>query len=261
MSEATNVEAPNPADDPMNYLYAKSITCPVCGVDFMDFVLRRSRLRQLGTDTDFRIRFRGIDTNLYEVILCSNCGYAATQNNFTRISSKQQDMIKEKITPNHKYKEFSMPMSQADALERYKKALACYQAINAKSSQLAILFLKMSWIYRDAKDFKSEATLLRHAFVKLKEAYTSEAFPLGSMDEPTAKYMIAEIARRLGDFDEALKLVGDLIVNRSTPSGIKERAQDMKETIRETREAEARAKAEAAAKAAAAAAAAAGAPS
>ena len=243
MSEAAKA----PADDPMTYLYAKSINCPVCGVDFMDFVIRRSRLRQEGIDSDFRIRFKGIDTNLYEILLCSSCGYAATQNNFTRISSKQQDMIKEKITPNHKYKEFSMPMSAKDALERYKLALACYQAINAKSSQLAILFLKMSWIYRDAKDFKSENMLLKHAFVKLKEAYTSESFPLGSMDEPTAKYMIAEIARRLGDFDEALRLVGDLIVSRSTPSGIKDRAQNMKETIREIREAEAAAKAAAAA--------------
>ena len=91
----------------------------------------------------------------------------------------------------------------------------------------------MSWIYRDAKDERGELTLLKLAYAGLKEAYTTESFQLGTMDEATAKYMIAEMARRLGDFDEALKMIGDVIVSRNTPGNIRNRAQDLKELIRE----------------------------
>jgi len=142
---------------------------------------------------------------------------------------------KEKVSPNHRYRDFEMPLSPADALTRYKMALACAQAINAKASQKAIICLKMAWVYRDAKDEKSELTLLRFAYNGLKEAFTTETFPLGAMDEPTAKYMIAELARRLGEYDEALRLVSDVVVATGIPGTLKERAQDLKDMIREAR--------------------------
>ena len=142
-------------------------------------------------------------------------------------------MITEKITPNYKHIEYEIPLKLADALARYKQALACAQAMGSKSSMKAIICLKMSWIYRDANDAKGEMTLIRLAYTALKDAFMTESFPLGTMDEPTAKYMIAELARRLGEFDEALKMIGDVIVSRSTPGTIRNRAQDLKDLIKE----------------------------
>ena len=232
MSEAANNNK-QPEEDPMSFLYTKSFTCPVCNKEFMEVLVRRSKLRQDSVDRDFRTHYKGIDTNLYEVTLCSNCGYASLNNFFDRITSKQQDMIKEKITPNYKYIEFPLPLAPQDALTRYKMALTCAQAMGAKASQKAIICLKMAWIYRDAKDEKSELTLLRLAYTGLKEAFTSETFPLGTMDEPTVKYLIAELARRLGEFDEALRMIGDVITSRATPGSLKNRAQDLKDLIKE----------------------------
>ena len=217
----------------MAYLYTKTSTCPVCTKNFIEVLVRRSKLRQAGIDRDFRIRFKDIDPNLYDVTLCSHCGYAALSNYFDRITSKQQEWIQEKITPNYKHVEYDIPLSPKDALARYKQALTCAQAINAKSSQKALICLKMAWIYRDSKDEKDELTLLKFAHDSLKDAYTNENFPLGNMDEHTAKYMIAELARRLGDFNEAQRLISDLITTRGTPSSIKERAQDLKDLVRD----------------------------
>lgn len=229
-------EAKKEGLDLMSYLYTKTFKCPVCLNDFIDFLIRRSKLRAVGTDSDFRTHYQDIDPNLYEVTLCTYCGYAALSSSFDRITSRQQDMIKEKITPSYKYVEFSLPLTPQDALTRYKMALNCVQAVEGKASQKAVLCLKMAWIYRDAGDEKTELTLLRYAYAGFKEAFMTENFPLGAMDESTTKYLIAELARRLRDYEEALKMVGDVIVSRSTTGSLKNRAQDLKERIREERE-------------------------
>ena len=217
----------------MAYLYTRTIMCPVCSKEFSEIAVRRSKLRQLGVDKDFRVRFKDIDPNFYEVLMCAHCGYAALSNYFDKITSKQQEWIKEKISPSYKHEEYEIPLSPKTALSRFKQALACAQAINAKASIKAIIGLKMAWVYREEKDSKGEITLLQFAYKNLSEAYTTEDFPLGNMDEATTKYILAELSRRLGNFDEAQRLIGDLIVSRSTPSSIKERAQDLKDLIRD----------------------------
>lgn len=222
-----------PPEDPLTYLYTKTYSCPVCGKDFMDFAVRRSRLRQISTDSDFRTRYRTIDPNNYEVLLCVNCGYAALQNFFDRITPKQQDRIKEKITPNFKPVTFKMPLTLHDAVTKYKMAYTCADAIGAKASLKAILCLRMAWIYRDLEDETSELKLIKAAYIYLKDAFMNENFPLGNMDEPTSKYMIAELARRLGEYGEALKLVSDVVVAQNIPGTLKERAVNLKDLIRE----------------------------
>lgn len=239
MSEAA-AKAPATEKQPLsveelmtNYLYYKTFKCPVCNKDFMDILLRRSKLRSIGVDRDFRTRYHDIDPNLYEVTVCGHCGYAALHNYFDKILSKQGEWILEKITPNYRHVDHDIPFTPASALARYKQALACAQAMEAKSSTKAVICLKMAWLYRDAKDEKGELTLIRLSYTALKDAFSNENFPLGSMDEPTTMYMIAEMARRLGEFDEALKMIGNVITSRATPVSIKNKAQDMKELIKD----------------------------
>ena len=231
-TEKTTTENPT-VEELMAFLYYKTFKCPVCNMEFMDVLVRKSKLRQESVERDFRVNYQVIDPNLYEVTLCGHCGYAALGSYFDKILGKQQDLIKEKISPNYKHAEHDIPFSLSTAMSRYKQALACAHAMSAKSSMKAIICLKMAWICRDAKDEKGELTLIRLAYTALKEAYISENFPLGTMDEPTAKYMIAEMARRLGEFDEALKMIGDVIVSRATPAAIKNKAQDLKDLIKE----------------------------
>ena len=232
-AEKTKAEDIPTEEEIMSYLYTKSLTCPVCGKTFLSWLVRRSKLRQTKVDMDFRTSYKVINPSLYDVTLCNFCGYAALSNYFDRITPKQQDLIKEKITPEYKHVEHEVPLSPKDALARYKQALACAQAINAKVSQKAIICLRMAWIYREANDEKNELALIKIAYSGLKEAFISENFPLGNMDEPTAKYMIAELGRRLGEFDDALRLISDVVVAQGIPGTIKERAKELKELVRE----------------------------
>ena len=228
----SNAQKPHKEEEPLDYLYMKTIHCPVCDAEFMDFAVRKSKLRLIDADTDFKNNYHVIDPNHYEVMLCSFCGYAALQNYFTRISSRQQDMIQTKVSPNYRPVEYPIPLSLEHVIARYKQALVCANAMEAKASQKGITWLKMAWAYR-GHDEKSELACLKGAFMGLKEAYSTENFPLGSMDEPTTKYIMGELARRLGDYEEALRLIGSVIVSRGIQSSLKDRAQNVKELIKE----------------------------
>ena len=74
---------------------------------------------------------------------------------------------------------------------------------------------------------------VKAAYEGLLVAYSNERFPLGNMDESTAKYVIADLARRNGQMGEAMRWVADVIVAKGIPSSLKERAQTLKDLIRE----------------------------
>jgi hypothetical protein len=52
------------------------------------------------------------------------------------------------------------------------------------------------------------------------------------MDEPTLRYLTAELAFGLHKYKDSLQLLAKIIESRSTPTKIKDRALDLKEEIR-----------------------------
>ena len=238
MSEEVKEKEPTPEEieaEILSYMYPKSYHCPVCDKEFTDFIVRKSKLRPEFVETDFMTHYKVINPNHYEVVFCSHCGYATLNNYFDLITERQKAMIREQITPKYKPREFPVPYAMDCVITRYKQALLCAHAINAKASQRAFINLKLSWVLRTMpkKNKDLELKFLRDAFEGLKEAFGTERFPLGAMDEMTAKYVIADLARRLGEMGEAMRWVGDVVVARGIPSAIKERAQNLKDLIRE----------------------------
>jgi hypothetical protein len=229
------METNQPEVDVMEFIYPKSQECPVCGREFYAYVVKRSKLRVSSRDTDLRTRYYHFDPNPYDVLMCTFCGYAAMTAFFERITDKQATAVQEKIMTQFNPREYPIPLSLEHALERYKMALLCAATIGAKNSVRAVLCLKIAWLYRDLEDAAGEMQFMRSALSGLKEAYGSEQFPLAGMDEHTAQLTIAELSRRTGDSEEAMRWVSRLITAKGVPSALKERATDIKEMIREGR--------------------------
>ena len=215
------------------YLYPKKHTCTVCDTEFTKQTVRITKLRVLQVDTDFRSKHKDIDANRYEVLLCSSCGYAALPAHFDKIVNRQKEAILTKIKPNYKHVEREIPLSLEDAAAIYKQAFLCAEAMDAKVSVKAFLSLRLAWMYREAGRKEEEAKYIKDAYEGLKEAFSTENFPLGNMDESTAKYLIADLARRSGQMGEAMRWVADVVVARGISSAIKEKAVRLKDLIRE----------------------------
>jgi len=217
----------------LSYLYPKSFTCIVCDKEFTDFIVRKSKLKVEDMDTDYMTKYKVINPYHYDIVFCSHCGYASLSSFFDKITMRQQQMVREQISVNYKPTEFHMPLSIESVMKRYGQALLCARAIDAKDSQKAFLNLRLSWVLRTAKRKDIELKFLREAYEGLKKAFTTERFPLGGMDEPTAKYMIADMARRLGEMAEAMRWIGDVVVARGIQGALKDRASLLKDMIRD----------------------------
>ena len=212
------------------YIYTKKFKCPVCEEDFNDAEVRRSKLRTQSIDTDFRTVYKDFEPTYYDVKQCTHCGYASMAAYFDKITERQKEMIRKNITPSQK--ESTPPYDLETVVSRYDQALKCVDVISGKTSQKALTALKLAWVYRaDGSNEALEKHYLRMALTGLKQAYSTENFPLGNMDESTAKYVIADLARRVGDFGEALRWISDVIVSKGTAGSLKERAIDLKELI------------------------------
>lgn len=230
--EAEKKVKEKPPINPLDFLFEKEFECPVCEKKFINFIVRKSKLRLVNLDTDLKPNYEPVDPNRYDVLLCGNCGYTALQSYFNRIQEKQIEYILQKIKPNYKPKSYKIPLSLEDAVERYKLALLNAVTKGVKSGEKAIICLKTAWLYRDMEDAQNEKLFLQNAFTGLKEAYASESFPIGSMDENTTAFMIGELARRVGEYSEAMRWISALVVKRDLPKGIKDRAINTKDMIR-----------------------------
>ena len=224
---------PPAMQDAKAFLYPKTFNCTVCEKDFVQQMVRKSKLRAVHVDMDFRSAYNGIDPNRYEVMLCSNCGFATLPTYFDKLMQRQKDAILQKIKPDYKHVEHEVPYSLDAAVERYEQAIRCAEAIDAKVSVKAFTCLRLAWVYRDVGRRDDELKFIKIVYEGLKEAYSTEKFPLGNMDESTAKYVIADMARRLGLMGEAMRWVADVIVAKGVSSGLKEKAVLLKDMVRE----------------------------
>ena len=230
MSEASTVTL----EEFQSFFYSKTLNCPVCHKDFESHIVRDSKLRSIGADTDFMPRYKSIDPNHYGVTFCTNCGYAALNSQFPSLTDRQQDTLKAALAGEQKKYSFKFPYSVEDVITRYVQALKCAEVIKAKASNKAFLSLRLAWVLRVAGGrADAEKECVQRAYDGLKEAYSDERFPIGNMDESSCKYLIADLARRSGQMSEALRWVADVVMAKGIAPALKDRAANLKDLIRE----------------------------
>ena len=229
-------------------LLDKSYKCPVCGAAFKSKTVKSGRAKSIGTDLDLRPKYSGIDVVKYEAVVCPECGYGALAKYFAEMTSAQIKKIKEKITPQFIKKGYGCDFySYEDSIDRYKLAYASALAKEAKASEKAYISLKMAWLMRGMrenlpkeeeetkkKEIESqEEKLLQNAASGFMEARMKEDFPMCGMDEFTVDYLLSALYTELGQYEDAVKLISNVIVNREAPTRIREKGKELKEIIGE----------------------------
>lgn len=233
-------------------IFDKTYTCPVCNTEFKSKAVKTGRVKLQSLDTDLRPKYVQADPLKYDAILCPKCGYAALNRFFKYVTNAQADLIRKNISV--KYKPTAEPESvytYDDAIARHKMALVNSIIKKAKTSERAYTCLKTAWVIRGkaenfpldtpnykeeiAKLKKEEKEFLSNAYEGFSEAFMKESFPMCGMDENTMTILVAELARKKGNLDEALRWVSRVLVSRDASERIKERARDIKELIKEGR--------------------------
>lgn len=185
-------------------LYIKTVQCPVCSKKFETPRVRTRAIKVASRDTDFCVYYEGINPMFYDIFVCENCGYAAFADKFEKIGDNDIKKIKENISSRWNKRSFSEERDIDTALETFKLALLSLKVRNAKNVDIAKVCLRIAWLYRLKKD-ERERDFLQFTLNCYKEIYEKERLPVDKLDDSMCMYMIAELNRRLGNFDESIK--------------------------------------------------------
>jgi len=191
------------------YLYDKKKVCPVCKQEFTYTSVRTSQLKVEERGRDFYTKYKDdINPFFYEVIVCPNCGYAALESEFEKITNDKREKILSSVSEKWVKREFSGERTPQKALEAYLLSLYCSQIKEDKPIVFAKTCLRIAWIYRILGDKANEEKYLKHALDSYLKAYSgSDVYE----EEILLIYMIGELNRMLGNKEEALKWYNKVI--------------------------------------------------
>lgn len=229
-----------------DYIFEKKIQCPVCDKEFKSKTVKTGKPRLIGSDSDLRPKYSGIDSIKYDAIVCPNCGYAALSRYFGYMTTAQANLIKENVSSKFKKQpEEGDTYTYDEAINRHKLALFNSVVKKAKISERAYTCLKLAWLFRGKKENlpagsedeqkeceKNEMDMLANAFDGLSTARSKEDFPICGMDESTFDYLLADLAARLGNYDFAVKMSSAVIISRTANTKLKEKARDLRDKIK-----------------------------
>lgn len=225
------------------YLFDKTYTCPVCNEDFKTSTVRTGKAKLIGTDSDLRPRYQGVDPLKYDAIVCPRCGYAALSRFFTTMTSAQSKLVMEQISRKfHATIKTDGVFSYDDAILHHRLSLASAVVKRSKVSERAYICLKTAWLLRGKQEacekeaekkelFDQEQEFLKTAYEGFNEATSKEDYPICGMDEMTMFCLLADLARRIGKYDEAGRLISKILTSRNASERIKNKAREIKELI------------------------------
>lgn len=241
-------EASKPQITELDLLFDKSYTCPVCSKEFKNKAVKTGKDKLVSADTDLRPKYQIVDSLKYDVVACPSCGYAALNRFFDYMTSAQAKLIKEQISSAFTGMEQEGDMLTYDAaIARYKLALVNTIVKKAKASEKAYTCMKTAWLLRgkgetlpaDTADYDKAVAALKaeedefilNAYNGFVEAFSKEMFPMCGMDELTATYLTADLARRAKRYDESRRLLSRVLVSKQANERIKNKAREIKDLI------------------------------
>lgn len=234
-------------------LFLKSYECPVCDQQFKTLAVKAGKLRNIGHGEYLRPIYQDMDPLKYDAIVCPHCGYGAISRYYTNVMPNQRKKLREDVAPNFTGINVSTDIfSYEEAITRYKLVLFSDVVMGAKNSRKAYTCLKMAWVIRgmlekegsniDINDYtklkQEEMECIQNAYDGFVMAYSSEQFPMCGMDDITVSFLIAELAYKLGLYQEALMPLSRILGRASVSPRIKDQALSLKEKVRTAMEKE-----------------------
>lgn len=232
-----------------DFIFEKTFHCPVCEKEFKSKTVKTGRVKLISADTDLRPKYQLLDSLKYDAIVCPSCGYSALNRFFNYMTTTQAKLIKEQITANFKgLTEEGEIFTYDDAIGRHKLALVNTIVKKGKISERAYTCLKLAWLLRgkaenlppETPEFdkvkkelaKEELEFTKNAYEGFMSAFEKELFPMCGMDEITTTYLVADLARRCGKYDESSRWISRVLISKDANERIKSKAREIKDLMK-----------------------------
>lgn len=189
-------------------LYQIKVTCIHCQNEFSTSRVRPSFKRAVRTDTDFCRYYQKDNPDYYVVRVCPSCGFASTENSVARLTDRQKARFQEAIGSRFNQKSYGGHRDWEEAMETYKLGLICAQTIGETDRIIASLLHHIAWLYRYKNNAEQEKRFLEHSLEAYIRVYENEAV---SGNDARLMYLIGELHRRVGKYNDAVKWFGRVI--------------------------------------------------
>lgn len=197
----------------VGFTYSGEVDCPVCSKKF-NVTKTRSRLIKTSQDSDFCVHYKDFNPYYYTVWICPHCGYAADEKFFNKLKETDKAKIAQFLSKKEVKIKHSELRTREEAIVAFKLAVYFAELINAPASRLGSLYLKLAWMYREAGDAAKEQEMLPRALEHYDRSLTTERYPIGSMTDNAAMYLIAALYARIGNADTATQYLSRVIGDR-----------------------------------------------
>lgn len=194
--------------------------CPVCGTKFKDTVT--FSMTTFGSYRDFQ-KQGAIGTYYTEMIIsCPSCHFAGYQGDFDKdVPAEIKEKVKKELKPIN-------PGKALDNVTECEFAAKIYGWKKAKSSTIANITLVGSYLLRGAKGTENERRMKLQAETC---RYLEDALQKGEIEEKqkaAVQYLIGELYRRQGKFDEAITWFNKSLEQKEIPNGLKDWIKEQK---------------------------------
>ena len=218
--------------DVLDHLFDKQIVCPVCNSHFKNKTVKSKSPRVISKDSDFFIRYSVVNPYFYDVVICNSCGYAAMKSDFESIKIRKKELVLSNVTPKWKPRQYTDILDETLAIERYKLALLNALLLNLQDSTKAMISLKIAWMFRLLNNSDYEKVFLKQALDGFNNAYIYEVFPIYGLQRDSLMYLLGELNRKLGDYQNALQWFSKTIVSVNSSYRVKEMARIGRDLIK-----------------------------
>ncbi|MFB5677123.1 DUF2225 domain-containing protein [Paenibacillus terreus] len=196
----------------MEALYTIKLNCAYCSEEYKTSRVRPSLKKAVRTDSDFCCYYKNENPDYYVVRICPNCGFASTEHSTDKLNDAQRERFAEKIGSRWEKRDYGGKRTWQTALEAYKLALLCAQVIGEKERVIASLLHHIAWLYRYEAMEKEELRFLGFSLESYIRVYELEG--LGA-NNAKLLYLIGELHRRTGNFNEAVRWFSRVINDKS----------------------------------------------
>ena len=204
------------------FIYSKETRCPVCQNRITVKGVRASRLSNPLINTDLRVRFESFEPLWYFIWTCPHCYYANYRTGFEKLEAvRSRILYNTRESRMQRYRPGTGGRRTVQQIvEEYRLAIECAVTVSESEDKIGQLWLNLSWVYEDCGDKAKMKEAWRNALDYLEKGYLNGR---GITNDKLQKiaYLIGELQRKLGDYNEARKYYlkanvkgGDSRINR-----------------------------------------------
>lgn len=214
------------------HLFMKKVKCPYCLQESQTQRVLSRHIRPQEVAKDGYTTYDGPNPYLYEPTVCSHC-HLVFHDSFDKIRKHHRVALEEHYLNHIKPKTLEGDRSSEHVILLYKFAVMTAQLSGQKPSIVAMLGMRLVWMYRLIHDEASEREWMQRTLDKyneVQETYTDQVRTGLPYDQLMLR--IADLSADLGLYEDARRWYGILLSSKEVSERIRTQAREHWEDFR-----------------------------